>query len=105
MYISQLRYDSVVVVSGFTAEADSLDDQVSEVFLDLEDALKIASTSWKQVARVSVYLSRTQNLDVLKNLLRKANKFDLANLEVEFVDGFAREKGLLEVEVTALIEG
>lgn len=105
MYISQLRYDSVVFVSGFTAEADGLDDQVSEVFLDLEDALKISSTSWKKVSRLSVYLSRTQNLDVLKNLLRKANRFDLAKLEVEFVDGFAREKGLLEAEVTALIEG
>ena len=53
---------------------------------------------------MAVYLSRTQNLDVLKNLLRKANRFDGAKLEVEFVNGVAREKGLLEAEVTALIE-
>jgi enamine deaminase RidA (YjgF/YER057c/UK114 family) len=103
LYISQLRYDSVVFVSGFTAEADGLEKQVSEVLGDLKDALKLASTSWEQVVRVSVYLSRTQSVDGLRNFLRKGNRFDLAKMEIEFVDGFAREKGLLEVEVTALI--
>ena len=105
LYISQLRYDSVVFVSGFTAEANGLENQVSEVFLDLDGALKVASTSWEQVVQVSVFLSRTQNVDVLRNLLRKANRFDLAKMAIECVDGFAREKGLLEVEVTALTGG
>jgi enamine deaminase RidA (YjgF/YER057c/UK114 family) len=103
LYISQLRYDSMVFVSGFTAETDGVEKQVSEVLVDLDGALKFASTSWEQVVRVSVYLSRTQNIDGLRTLLRKANRFDLARMEIEFVDGFARDKGLLEVEVTALI--
>jgi enamine deaminase RidA (YjgF/YER057c/UK114 family) len=103
LYISQLRYDSVLFVSGFTAEADGLEKQVSEVLVDLEDALKLASTGWEQVVGVSVYLSRTQSVDGLRNLLRRANRFDLAQMKIEFVDGFAREKALLEVEVTALI--
>ena len=55
--------------------------------------------------RLSVYLSRTQNLEVLKNLLREANRLDLNKTEFEFVDGFARDKGLLEAEPTALIGG
>jgi enamine deaminase RidA (YjgF/YER057c/UK114 family) len=105
LYIAQLRYNSVAFVSGFTSEADRLEDQVPEVFADIDGALKAASTSWNQVAKVSVYLSRTQNLDVLKNLLRKANRVDLAKIEFELVDGFARQKGLLEAEATALIGG
>ena len=104
-YISQLRYDSVAFISGFTSELDRLEDQVPAVLADIDDALKAASTSWTHVARLSVYLSRTQNLEVLKNLLRKANRLDLAKVEFEFVDGFARDKGLLEAEPTALIGG
>ncbi|HUD00532.1 MAG TPA: hypothetical protein VMR88_18725, partial [Candidatus Polarisedimenticolaceae bacterium] len=101
-YISQLRYDSVAFVSGFTSELDRLEDQIPAVLADIDEALKIASTSWQRVAKSSVYLCRSQNLEVLKELLRKANRLDLARIEFEFVDGFAREKGLLEVEATAL---
>lgn len=57
------------------------------------------------MARLSVYLSRSQSLELLKQLLRKANRLDLTRIEFEFVDGFAREKGLLEVEATAERDG
>jgi enamine deaminase RidA (YjgF/YER057c/UK114 family) len=92
-------------VSGFTSEADRLEDQVVSVFNDLDIALEAASTNWKHVAKLSIYLSRTQNIDVLKNLLKKANRLDLDKTEFELVDGFARDKGLLEAETTALIAG
>jgi enamine deaminase RidA (YjgF/YER057c/UK114 family) len=105
LYISWLRYDSIAFVSGFTSELDRLEDQVSGVLGDIDDVLKAASTSWKQVVRLSVYVSRTQNLEVLKNLLREANRLELSKTEFEFVDGFARDKGLLEAEPTALIAG
>jgi enamine deaminase RidA (YjgF/YER057c/UK114 family) len=104
LYISWLRYDSIAFVSGFTLELDRLEDQVSAVLSDIDDVLKAASTSWKQVVRSSIYVSRTQNLEVLKNLLREANRLELSKTEFEFVDGFARDKGLLEAEPTALIE-
>lgn len=104
-YIAQLRYDSVAFVSGFTSEKDRLEDQVSEVFADIDDALKAASTTWNQVGKVSVYLSRTQKLDALKSLLQKANRLELGKIEFEFVDGFAREKALVEIEATALMGG
>jgi enamine deaminase RidA (YjgF/YER057c/UK114 family) len=90
-------------VSGFTSENDRLEDQVPEVLSDIDAALKAASSSWKHIVKMSVYLSRTQSLEVLKNLLGKANKVDLAKIEFEFVDGFARQNGLLEIEPTALI--
>lgn len=105
MYISWLRYDSVTFVSGYTSELDRLEDQVSAVLGDIDNALKAASTSWNHVARLSVYVSRTQNLEVLKNLLREANRLELSKTEFEFVDEFARDKGLLEAEPTALIAG
>jgi enamine deaminase RidA (YjgF/YER057c/UK114 family) len=104
-YISQLRYDSVAFVSGFTSELDRLEDQVPAVLADIDEALKAASTSWQHVAKLSVYLSRSQSLELLKELLRKANRLDLTRIEFEFVDGFARDKGLLEAEATALIGG
>jgi enamine deaminase RidA (YjgF/YER057c/UK114 family) len=104
-YIAQLRYDSVVFVSGFTSEKKRLEDQVPEIFADIDGALRTASTTWNQVDKVSVYLSRTQNLDALKNLLQKANRLKLGKIEFEFVDGFAREKALLEIEATALMGG
>ena len=104
-YIAQLRYDSIAFVSGFTSELDRLEAQVPAVLADIDDALKAASTSWKHVARLSVYVSRTQNLEALKKLLRDANRLELSKTEFEFVDGFARDKGLLEAEPTALIDG
>ena len=82
-----------------------LENQVSAVLADIDEALKAASTSWEHLARLTVYLSRTQNLEVLKNLLRKANRLELTKTEFEFVDGFARDKGLLEAEATASIAG
>jgi enamine deaminase RidA (YjgF/YER057c/UK114 family) len=104
-YIAQLRYDSVAFVSGFTSELDRLEMQVPAVLSDIHDALKAASSSWNHVCRLSVYLSRTQELETLKNLLRDANRVEFSKVEFEFVDGFARDKGLLEVEATALIPG
>lgn len=104
-YIAQLRYDSVAFVSGFTSELDLLEAQVPAILADIDDALRAASTSWKHVVRLSFYVSRSQNLEVLKNLLRAANRLELSKIEFEFVDGFARDKGLLEAEATALIPG
>ena len=92
-------------MSGFTSELPCLEDQVPAVLGDIEEALKTASTSWKHAVKLSVYLSRRQNLKLLKELLREANRLDLARTEFEFVDGFARDKGLLEAEATALIGG
>ena len=105
LYISWLRYDEIAFVSGFTSELDRLENQVSAVFADIDVVLKTSSTSWKHVVRLSVYVSRTQNLHVLKNLLRDANRLELSKTEFEFVDGFARDKGLLEVEATAERDG
>jgi enamine deaminase RidA (YjgF/YER057c/UK114 family) len=103
LYISWLRYDSIAFVSGFTSEADRLEEQVVAIVRDIDNVLQAASTHWKRVVKISVYLSRSQNIDVVKNLLDKTNRLDVDKTEFELVDGFARDKGLLEIEPTALI--
>jgi enamine deaminase RidA (YjgF/YER057c/UK114 family) len=76
---------------------------VAAIVSDIDNVLQAASTNWKRVVKVSVYLKRSQNIDVLKNLLAKTNRLDADKTEFELVDGFARDKGLLEIEPTALI--
>ena len=51
---------------------------------------------------LSVFLHRSQNLSTVKDLLAKETWIDLANVEFRFVDGFAGEKYLIEIEATAL---
>jgi enamine deaminase RidA (YjgF/YER057c/UK114 family) len=63
----------------------------------------VSGASWSKVVKLSILLDRTQNLEVLRNLLAQGPKVDVPEVEVSFVDGFAGEKYLLEIEATALI--
>lgn len=100
-YLRYLRTDSVVFVSGFTASEGGLEDQVPQVLADIEKTLKAAGTDWNRVVKLSGYLHRSQSIEALKALLKKAGKAEVPQTEFGFVDGFAGEKSLLEVEVTA----
>lgn len=102
-YLSHLRYESIVFVSGFTSQAGHLDEQVPEVITDLDSTLKAASSNWTRVVKLSIFLDKTQDLGALKSLLAKADKVESAKIEFSFVDGFSREQSLLEIETTALI--
>lgn len=102
-YLCYLRYDSLVFCSGFTSDADTLENQVPEVLWTLANALAVAGTNWSKVIKLSLFLHRSQNLDVLKDLLANGPKLDVPQVEFSFVDGYAGEKSLLEVEATAVI--
>lgn len=105
-YLCYLRYDSVLFFSGFTSSADTLEDQVPEIVETLAGALALSgvlSQDWKKVGKLSLFLHRSQKLDVLKDLLAKANMLDVHQVEFGFVDGYAGERSLLEVEATAVI--
>lgn len=102
-YISHIRYNGTIVISGFTSEADHLEEQVPEIFATLQNVLAGLSSSWAQVVKVSIFLNKTQNVETLKTLFTKINKVELAKIEFASVDGFSREQSLLEAEVTALI--
>ena len=104
-YLCYLRYDSVVFYSGYTSAAETLEDQVSEILKAIAGARAISGAltqDFRRTGRLSVFLQRTQNLGVVKDLLAKETWVDMANVEFTFVDGFAGEKYLLEIEATAL---
>src|SRR5262245_48145398 len=103
-YLCYLRYDSFVFLSGYTSDAETLEEQVSQVGYAVAGGLIVAGTQWDKLIKVSLFLHRTQNLETLKELLKRAPPVS-ENVQIEFgfVDGFAGEKSLLEVEATALI--
>ena len=102
-YLSHLCYDSMVFVSGFTSQAGNIDQQVPAVLADLSNTLKATSTDWSRVVRLSVFVEKMQNLDRLKSLLAGTDPVDAGKVEFSFVDGFAGEQSLLEIEATATI--
>ena len=102
-YLRYLRNDSIVFVSGFTSSESRLEDQVPQVLADIASTLKASDTSWKKLVRLSAFLCRSQRLETLQALLKKANTGDGPQLEFGFVDGFAGETSLLEIEATAVI--
>ena len=103
-YLCYLRYDSVLFYSGFTSDAPTLEEQVPDVIRTLANAFGISGASWSKVVKLSILLDRTQKLEVLRNLLAQGPKVNVPEIEVSFVDGFAGEKYLLEIEATALIK-
>jgi hypothetical protein len=104
-YLCYLRYDSVVFYSGYTSGADTLNDQVTEVLKAITGARDISgglSHDFKKNDRLSIFLHRSQSITTVKDILAKESWIDLANVEFRFVDGFAGEKYLIEIEATAL---
>lgn len=103
-YLCYLRCDSLLFYSGFTSDAPTLEEQVPDVLRTLANAFTVSGASWSKVVKLSILLDRTQKLEVLRNLLAQGPKVDVPEVEVSFVDGFAGEKYLLEIEATALIK-
>lgn len=102
-YLRYLRYDSVLFFSGYTSSADALESQVPQILEAVTQALAAAGADWKQVVKLSLFLHRSQKLETLKSLLAKDNRLSLSQMEFGFVDGYAGERSLLEIETTALI--
>lgn len=103
-YLRHLRCDSVAFCSGYTSDADTLDKQVPEIFKSLADALTAAGASWNDLVKLSLFLHRSQKLETLRGLLAQQLKTNAPIVEFGFVDGFAGERSLLEVEATAAVK-
>lgn len=101
-YLCYLRYDSVLFYSGFTSDAPTLEEQVPDVLRTLANAFTVSGASWSKVVKLSILLDRTQKLATLRDLLAQGPHSNIPEVEVSFVDGFAGEKYLLELEATAL---
>ena len=101
-YLCYLEYDSMLFFSGFTSDALTLDQQVSEVLTTLDGALARAKTDWSKVVKLSLLLQRGANFEPVKQIIRRATRPSVPEVEFAFVDGFAGEKYLVEIEATAL---
>ena len=103
-YLCYLRYDSVLFYSGFTSDAATLEEQVPDVLQTLASAFAVSGASWSKVVKLSILLDRTQKIEMLRDLLAKAPKHNVPEVEISFVDGFAGERYLIEIEATALAD-
>ena len=101
-YLCYLRYDGWVFFSGFTSEAPSLEKQVIEVLAAIDNALMRAGIGWGKVRTLSALLQRGHDLETVRRALVSAGRASVPEIEFSFVDGFAGEKYLLEIEATAL---
>ena len=101
-YLCYLDYDSVLFYSGFTSEAATLEQQVREVLVTLDGAWTRAKTDWSKVVKLSLFLRRGSNVESVQQILAEAGRLSLPEVEFTFVDGFAGEKYLVEIEATAL---
>ena len=101
-YLCYLEYDSVLFFSGFTSEAVTLEQQVRDVLTTLDGAFAKAKTDWSKVVKLSLLLQRGSNVDRVKQILSQASRLTVPEIEFTFVDGFAGEKYLVEIEATAM---
>ena len=66
----------------------------------------VAGSMWDKLVKVSLFLHRSQKLEALKELLARGPALPVScEIEFGFVDGYAGDKSLLEVEATALAGG
>ena len=101
-YLCYLKYDGLRFFSGFTSEATTLAQQVSDVLATLNEAVMRAETDWSKVKKLSLLLQRGSDLGQVRAELARANRLSVPEIEFSFVDGFAGEKYLVEIEATAL---
>jgi len=101
-YLCYLEYDGLLFFSGFTSEAATLAQQIKDVLSTLDNAFARAKTDWSKVKKLSLLLQRGSSVEEARQVQPAANWLDVPEIEFTFVDGFAGEKYLVEIEATAL---
>ena len=103
-YLSYLRCDSFIFVSGYTSDRETLENQLPRILEAVASGLMVAASDWSHLAKLSFFLHRSQKVETLRELLEKGlPKPDMAKVEFGVVDGYAGEKCLLEVEATGVV--
>lgn len=101
-YLCYLDYEGWLFFSGFTSEAATLEKQTEEVVATIESALIRARTDWSKVVKLSALVLSGHDMGTVRRGLAIAGRRNVPEIEYSFVDGFAGEKYLLEIEATAL---
>jgi enamine deaminase RidA (YjgF/YER057c/UK114 family) len=96
-------YDGMAYLSGVTSIESGPDNQVADIVPRLSESLAMAGSSWERVVRLSFFMHRSQEVDVLRQAFNDCAKAPNAQSEITFVDGFSAVEKLLEVETTALV--
>ena len=103
-YLCYLRCDSFIFLSGYTSDLETLEKQVPQILGAVASGLMVAASDWSHLVKLSCFLHRSQKIETLRELLEKGlPRPDMAQVEFGFVDGYAGDKCLLEVEATAVI--
>jgi len=100
-YLCYLNYDGWRFFSGFTSEAPTLEKQTEEVVATIDSALTRARTDWGRVVKLSALVQRGHDIETVRQVLANAGRLTVPEIEYTFVDGFAGEKYLIEIEATA----
>ena len=100
--LRSLRYDNVVFLSGVTSALPALSDQVPDIAEHIRDSLADAGSSWDRAVKVSFLLQRSQKMEDLKDAFTNTVQARIPQMEYSFADGYAGERNLIEIEVTAL---
>jgi enamine deaminase RidA (YjgF/YER057c/UK114 family) len=103
-YLCFLDYNGWVYFSGFTSEAPTLEKQSEEVVATIDGALKRVRTDWSKVVKLSALVQRGYDIERVRNVLARAGRLNVPEIEYAYVDGFAGEKYLIEIEAMALME-
>jgi enamine deaminase RidA (YjgF/YER057c/UK114 family) len=99
-------YDGLVFLSGVTSTRPTLAEQVAEAVAEIGESLTRAGSGWDRAVRLTCFLDQGQPLAALQQLLRPAIPIPATlRLECEHVEGFAGERALVEIEVTASVGG
>jgi enamine deaminase RidA (YjgF/YER057c/UK114 family) len=102
-YLRYLIDDSFVFLSGFVSPGPSLENQLAEIFVEIDGSLADAGASWDRVTSAAYCLHRSQKLEQLKGILRTKKRMTIPRVELYVVDDFAPDATWVEVEVTARI--
>lgn len=100
-YLCYLEYEGWLFFSGFTSEAATLERQTEEVLATIDGALARARTDWNKVIKLSAFVQHGHDFAVVRQGLANAGRLNVPEIEFSFVDGFAGDKYLLEIEATA----
>ena len=81
-----------------------IEAQTRQAFKNLEEALKAAGATFKEVVKVNIYLTDIRNIDVVRKV--RTEFLDQKNppaITSAGVTGLARQGALIEIEVIAAI--
>jgi enamine deaminase RidA (YjgF/YER057c/UK114 family) len=101
-YLCYLDYDGLLFFSGFTSEAATLEQQAKDVLGAIGNALGRAGADWAQVKKLSCLVQRGHPMESVRQAIDQAGLQKIFEVDFTFVDGFAGEKYLLEIEATAV---